>query len=70
LANVTFCADPYEAARGADAIALTTEWNEFKHLDYGKIKTLMAHPILFDGRNLLDPATMAALGFTYKSIGR
>ncbi|MBM3887593.1 MAG: UDP-glucose/GDP-mannose dehydrogenase family protein [Verrucomicrobia bacterium] len=70
LTNVTLCADPYEAARGADAIALATEWDEFKHLDYARIKTLMTNPILFDGRNLLDPAALTALGFTYKSIGR
>ncbi|MCX7825267.1 MAG: UDP-glucose/GDP-mannose dehydrogenase family protein, partial [Verrucomicrobiae bacterium] len=66
----TFCANPYEAARGADAVVLATEWDEFQHLDYGKIKALMTNPIFFDGRNLLDPAQMAALGFTYKSIGR
>jgi UDPglucose 6-dehydrogenase len=70
LNQVTFCADPYEAARGADAIALVTEWDEFRHLDYGRIKDLMVHPIFFDGRNLLDPAAMTALGFTYHSIGR
>jgi UDPglucose 6-dehydrogenase len=70
LPNATLCPDPYEAARGADAMVIATEWEEFKDLDYGRIKTLMAHPTLFDGRNLLDPATMKTLGFTYVSVGR
>jgi len=70
LHNVTFCRDPYEAAHGADAIVLATEWEEFKNLDYARIKNLMTHPIFFDGRNLLDPAAMTALGYTYQSIGR
>ncbi len=70
LPNVTLCPDPCEAARGADAIVIATEWEEFKKVDYGKIKPLMTHPILFDGRNLLDPEAMKALGFTYLSVGR
>ncbi len=70
LKNVTFCQDPYEAAKGADAIVLATEWDEFKNLDYERIKGLMTHPIFFDGRNQLDPEKMTALGYTYKSIGR
>ena len=56
--------------RGADAIVLATEWEEFKNVDYGRIKPLMTHPMLFDGRNLLDPEAMKALGFTYLSVGR
>jgi UDPglucose 6-dehydrogenase len=70
LPNATLCADPYEAARGADAMILATEWSEFKQLDFARIKSLMAHPTLFDGRNLLDPQVMKTLGFTYHSIGR
>ncbi len=70
LPNVTLCADPYEAVRGADAMIIATEWDEFKNLDFGRIKPLMAHPTLFDGRNLLDPMTMKTLGFTYLSVGR
>lgn len=70
LPNVTLCADPYEAVRGADAMIIATEWDEFKNLDYNKIKSLLAHPTLFDGRNLLDPMTMKTLGFTYLSVGR
>ncbi|MBI5368610.1 MAG: UDP-glucose/GDP-mannose dehydrogenase family protein [Planctomycetes bacterium] len=70
LEGVTFCKDPYEAATGADALALVTEWQEFKTLDFARIKGVMAHPTLIDGRNLLDPATMRKLGFTYRSVGR
>ncbi|MBI5685903.1 MAG: UDP-glucose/GDP-mannose dehydrogenase family protein [Verrucomicrobia bacterium] len=70
LPNVTLCPDPCEAARGADAMIIATEWDEFKNLDFGKIKSVMAHPTLFDGRNLLDPVTMKNLGFTYISVGR
>jgi UDPglucose 6-dehydrogenase len=70
LPNATLCADPYEAAHGADAMVLATEWNEFRQLDFARIKSAMAHPTLFDGRNLLDPQAIRALGFTYHSIGR
>ncbi len=70
LPNATLCPTPYEAARGADAIVIATEWEEFKNVDYEKIKPVLTHPMLFDGRNLLDPQTMKALGFTYISVGR
>ncbi|MCX6900022.1 MAG: UDP-glucose/GDP-mannose dehydrogenase family protein [Verrucomicrobia bacterium] len=70
LPDVTLCPDPYEAVRGADAMIIATEWDEFKNLDFGKIKSLIGHPTLFDGRNLLDPMTMKTLGFTYLSVGR
>ena len=70
LPGVTLCSDPYEAVHAADAVVVATEWDEFKNLDYGRIKTLMGHPTLFDGRNLLDPVTMKNLGFTYLSVGR
>jgi UDPglucose 6-dehydrogenase len=70
LPGVTFSTDAYEAARGADALVLLTEWNEFKQLDLPRLRAEMAHPIFVDGRNVYDPATMAAAGFTYLSIGR
>jgi UDPglucose 6-dehydrogenase len=57
-------------AEGADAMVIATEWPQFRNLDWVKIKASMATPILFDGRNLLDPSEAEALGFTYKSIGR
>jgi UDPglucose 6-dehydrogenase len=62
--------DPYELARGCDALVVVTEWNEFKQLDLKKIKKQMRTPILFDGRNVYDPAEMRALGFTYQGVGR
>ena len=69
LPNVTFCADPYQAVRGADALALVTEWNEFRSVDLDRVGALMRRPIVIDGRNVLDPATMAAHGFTYRGVG-
>jgi UDPglucose 6-dehydrogenase len=70
LSAVAFCADPYEVAQGCDALIVVTEWNEFKHLDMGWIKQAMHRPVLIDGRNLYDPATMQVLGFTYRGVGR
>ncbi len=70
LKRVTFCKDAYAVARGADALALVTEWNEFKELDFARIKRLMRQPVLLDGRNVYDPARMHELGFRYVGIGR
>jgi UDPglucose 6-dehydrogenase len=70
LEGVTFCADAYEAADGADALVIVTEWDEFAQLDLERVQGLLAQPIIIDGRNIFDPAHMAELGFTYKSIGR
>ncbi len=69
LPDVTFCADPYAAAAGADAVALVTEWNEFKGLDLGRVRAGMARPVLVDGRNLYDPRELTALGFTHRGVG-
>jgi UDPglucose 6-dehydrogenase len=49
---------------------LVTEWNEFRHLDLGRLKQLMRRPVMVDGRNIYDPETMRGLGFTYRGIGR
>jgi UDPglucose 6-dehydrogenase len=68
--GVTTTADPYDAARGADVLAILTEWPQFAELDYHKIGELMAHPCVVDGRNLLDPATMLKAGFSYEDLGR
>ncbi len=62
--------DPYECAAGADALALVTEWNEFKHLDLARLRAVMRQPIMVDGRNVYDPATIRAAGFKYISFGR
>ena len=65
-----YCATPYEAAEGANALLCCTEWAEYAGLDLGRIKGLMANAILLDGRNLYDPETVRAAGFEYFSIGR
>ncbi|HKN86088.1 MAG TPA: UDP-glucose/GDP-mannose dehydrogenase family protein [Nitrospiraceae bacterium] len=64
------CADAYDAARGADALVLMTEWNLFRNLDLPKIKSALRQPLFIDLRNVYDPDRMAALGFHYISIGR
>jgi UDPglucose 6-dehydrogenase len=68
--NVEFAANPYEAACGADALLILTEWEEFANLDLNRLYNQLKYPIVIDGRNLYDPETMAAHGFTYYSIGR
>ena len=70
LKNITFCKSAYDCVAGADCICLVTEWDEFKKLDFKKIKAIAKHPILIDGRNLYDPVKMRDMGFTYKSVGR
>ena len=60
----------YEALRGADALLIITEWNEFRRPNFSRIKELMKSPVIFDGRNIYDPAEVRGLGFTYYSIGR
>ena len=61
---------PYKAAKGADALLILTEWEEFAALDFGRLHKQLKYPIVIDGRNLYDPDTMAARGFTYYSVGR
>ena len=70
LPKVSFCTDAYEVANGADAVVLITEWNEFKHLDLRRVRDVMAGRVFVDGRNVYDPAEMAALGFEYYGVGR
>ncbi len=60
----------YEVLGGADALITCTEWNEFRRPDLDKVRDLLAKPIVFDGRNLYDPARMAEMGSEYQSIGR
>src|SRR5215468_1976384 len=67
---VTFSHSAYEAAEGADAIVLVTEWNEFKFLNLERLRRLLRRPMIFDGRNLYEPDRMRRLGFEYYSIGR
>jgi UDPglucose 6-dehydrogenase len=68
--NVGFVNSPYEAAAGADALLILTEWEEFSALDLDRLQKQLKYPIVIDGRNLYDPETMAAHGFTYYSVGR
>jgi UDPglucose 6-dehydrogenase len=70
LPEVEFLDGPYEAAAGAHALVLLTEWNAFRALDLDRIKLLMAAPVVVDLRNVYDPAGMKAAGFTYASVGR
>jgi UDPglucose 6-dehydrogenase len=68
--RVTFCDRPYGCLEGADALAIATEWNEFRAPDFEVLKRLMTQPVIFDGRNLYEPARMKELGIHYYGIGR
>jgi len=68
--RITLCEKSYDALAGADALAIVTEWNEFREPDFAKMKSLLKSPLVFDGRNIYSPEHMRALGFTYLSIGR
>jgi UDPglucose 6-dehydrogenase len=70
LPNVEMYNDVYSMARGCDALMLITEWNEFKQIDWNRIRGLMRQPVIFDGRNIYDPALMRQLGFNYRAMGR
>jgi len=70
LPKVAFCKDAYDAARGADAIVIVTEWNQFRSLDLNKIKALTKDKFFFDLRNIYEPEILDKLGFTYYSVGR
>jgi UDPglucose 6-dehydrogenase len=68
--RIALCDKSYDALTGADALAIVTEWNEFREPDFGKMRALLKAPVIFDGRNIYSPEHMRALGFTYFSIGR
>lgn len=68
--GVRFCKDAYQAAKDSDCLLIATEWNEFKEIDFKKIKKIMRQPVLIDGRNIYDPKEMKRLGFKYIGIGR
>lgn len=70
ITNIEYCNDPYQVVKDCDALAIVTEWEEFKKLDLAKIKSLLKLPIVIDGRNIYDPKTMEKMGFIYRSIGR
>ena len=70
LDNVDYCDGPYSAIEGADALAIVTEWDEFRALDLARVKSLLASPVLVDLRNIYIPDEVRAAGFDYTSIGR
>ena len=68
--GVRYCKNPYDAARGSDAVLVLTEWNEFKQVVFQKLRALVRQPIVMDGRNLYDPQEMSEKGFAYYGMGR
>ena len=69
-AAAAFADSPYEALRGADGLVLATEWNMYRRPDFMRMKELMRRPVIFDGRNIYDPARLAERGFVCHGIGR
>jgi UDPglucose 6-dehydrogenase len=70
IPGIAYCADPYEAMTGADAVVFLTEWNSYRALDLGRMKAILKQPVVIDLRNIYRPAEMRAAGFRYSSIGR
>jgi UDPglucose 6-dehydrogenase len=69
-AGFTLAKNAYEAARGADALAIVTEWQEFRSPDFERLRQILKAPVIFDGRNLYDPSMVSRFGLTYHAIGR
>jgi UDPglucose 6-dehydrogenase len=70
MANVTFCDDTYSCAQGAAALVIVTEWEQFRALDFKRLKTVMVSPVLVDLRNIYLPEEIGRHGFVYESVGR
>jgi len=70
LPEATYCTDPYQAAEGADAVLIVTEWDEFRDLDWKRVLAAIDQPLIIDGRNLFAPEEISKHGFRYVSIGR
>ena len=70
MPDIEYCNNPYDVAKGVDAVVLVTEWDEFCKLDMKKILDSMRQPVFLDGRNVYDPEKMKELGFIYRGIGR
>lgn len=68
--SITYSSDPYEAAKKADGLIILTEWNEFKQIDFAKLKKIMKYPVVIDGRNMYSLDSMKKFGFHYYSVGR
>lgn len=70
LPEITYCNDAYDAAQGADAVIIVTEWNQFRNLDLKRLLNLLREPYFFDLRNIYNPSKLKSLGFKYFSLGR
>ena len=70
LGNVAFCQDAYDCAKGASALVIVTEWEQFRALDFGRLKAIMERPVLVDLRNIYQPDEVARHGFAYEGVGR
>ena len=70
VTGFTLAKNAYDAARGADALAIVTEWQEFRSPDFERLRELLKSPVIFDGRNLYDPPMVSRFGLTYYAIGR
>ena len=70
LHGVDYCEDAYDCAEGADALVIVTEWEQFRALDFDRLKKAMAKPVLVDLRNVYRPEQASHAGFDYQSIGR
>ncbi|KJJ85741.1 UDP-glucose 6-dehydrogenase [Candidatus Omnitrophus magneticus] len=68
--SVIYCNDTYTSATGSDCIVLMTEWNEFKEIDWNRIKKIVRQPVVLDGRNIYDPVKLKNMGFEYRGMGR
>jgi UDPglucose 6-dehydrogenase len=69
-AGFTLAKSAYEAAQGTDALAIVTEWQEFRSPDFDRLKQILKAPVIFDGRNLYEPSMLSRFGLTYYAIGR
>ena len=68
--SVRYCESPYAAAEGTDALVVSTGWQEFRSLDFERIKRTVRNPVIVDTKNLLDAARLKAMGFNYVGLGR
>ena len=70
MTGITYCESVYDCAQGADALLVLTEWNEFKEIDFRKVKALMNGRVIVDGRNLYSRKQVEAAGFEYYGVGQ
>ena len=70
LPEITYCSNPYEAAEGADAIVIVTEWDEFRQVNWDQLRLVVERPLVIDGRNMFDETEVTRRGFQYVSVGR